>query len=161
MTRRLKLAAMAVLGFVTALALAELIGACSRGDPGSDVEGALAQGSRFEQEQRYHEASSLYGGLLAGTLDDGTRAEVRYRLARVLILGKDLGGALAQLQDLVDEDVARFQLDVGALYLQLGDAYLEKGDRKKAQLAWQYGRGVSPARIVEFNRRLDQLIEKH
>lgn len=119
---------------------------------------AMDLAAEHEREGRLHDATREYATLLDQELSPSDRADVRFRLAKCRIAGGDLNGALETLDELVEEDVKSFQLDLGPLYLELGDKYFEKGDRKKAQLAWQLGRGASPSRIVEFNKRIEQLL---
>jgi tetratricopeptide (TPR) repeat protein len=127
---------------------------CSRAREAAHAE-TLARAAKLEQEGQFHDATRAYGELLATGLPPAERADVQYRLARCRIAGNDLNGALDLLEELTEEDVKNFQLDLGPLYLELGDAYIAKGEKKRAQIAWQRGRGVSPGRMVEFNKRIE------
>lgn len=115
-------------------------------------------GTRLEEEGRHAEAVMAYEQGLDLELTDAQRAEVRYRLANSRIEAGDLNGAYGVLRDLTTEDVARYRIDVGPLYLLLGDRARQAGLRDLARLAYQEGRGVSPARYEEFAIRLDAMI---
>ena len=120
----------------------------------------LEAATKLEREKQYHEAVTLYESLLTNTTDDAMAAEIRFRLARCRIAGNDLNGALDTLMELVEEDVSKYRIDVGEQLLELGDAFFAKGDRKKAQIAWKLGAGASPARMSDFNGRLEKLIDR-
>lgn len=143
--------------FLTAVVATAALAACGESAERKFARG-LERAVEHERAGRLHEATREYDALLGGDLSPSDRADVRFRLARCRIAGGDLNGALETLDDLVGDDVKPFQLDLGPLYLELGDKYFEKGDRKKAQLAWQLGRSVSPSRIVEFNKRIERLL---
>jgi len=139
------------------LATCFTLGGCS--DAASDAFAEkLARASACERDGQLHDATRIYAELLATDLAPNDRVDVRFRLAKCRLAGDDLNGTLDALDELVAEDVKSFQLDLGPLYLELGDKYFEKGDRKKAQLAWQLGRSVSPSRIVDFNKKIEQLL---
>lgn len=130
---------------------------CSRDESTGNT---LELATKLERDKQYHEAVSLYEGLLANTTDEATIAEVRFRLARCRIAGDDLNGALETLMELVEEDVSKYRIDVGEQLLELGDAFFAKNDRRKAQIAWKLGAGASPARMNDFNGRLERLLQK-
>lgn len=120
----------------------------------------LEAATKLERDKQYHEAVTLYESLLTSTTDEAMAAEIRFRLARCRIAGNDLNGALETLMELVEEDVSKYRIDVGEQLLELGDAFFAKGDRKKAQIAWKLGAGASPARMSDFNGRLEKLIDR-
>lgn len=123
------------------------------------VTDALTYGLRMEENLRHGEAVMTYEAALDLQLDDDERAEIRYRLARSKIAGNDLNGALGVLQDLTEEDVARFNLDIGPLYMSLGERAQRAGMYPLARIAFREGGGVSPPRYEEFAHRLEQLTE--
>jgi tetratricopeptide (TPR) repeat protein len=123
-----------------------------------EIATLLDRATKLEQGGQFYDAIQVYKDVAARELAPSQRAHVRFDLARCQIAGNDLNGAIATLEDLTSEDVKETQLDIGELYLSLGDKYFDKGDKKKAQIAWQMGRGVSPARVVTFNKRIEQLI---
>jgi predicted negative regulator of RcsB-dependent stress response len=120
---------------------------------------AIDHGQRMAENLRFGEAVMAYEAALDLPLEADERAEVRYRLARCKIEGNDLNGALGVLQELTEEDVARFQIDVGPLYLMLGERAQRSGMMQLARIAYREGGGVSPPRYEEFARRLEQLTE--
>ncbi len=125
-----------------------------------ELTDALQHGQRMEDDLRYGEAVMTYDAALALDVEDDERAELRYRLARAKIAGNDLNGALGVLQELTEEDVARFDIDVGPLYLSLGERAQRAGMYALARIAFREGGGVSPPRYEEFARRLEQLTEE-
>jgi tetratricopeptide (TPR) repeat protein len=140
---------------LAALCLALAASACG----GEERETIFARGELQERDSQFAAAITSYRAALDLGLTPAMRAEARYRLARSQVRGGDLGGALETLETMIEEDLRGSQLDVGPLFLELGDAWLAAGERRKAQIAWQLGRSVAPARIGDFNRRIERLIE--
>ncbi len=127
-----------------------------RADRYADV---LARGNQMEAEQREGEAAIIYAAALDDPqLGQDHRAELRYRLARAQIAGNDLNGALGTLQELIEDDVKRLNLDLGPLFLDLGDRFAKAGNTALAKNSFMMGRGVSPLRFEEFSRRLERLL---
>ena len=114
------------------------------------VVGALDHGDHLEKNRRWSEAIESYRAALQLELTDPERADVRFRLARSLVEGNDLRGALGVLQDLTAEDVARFNMDIGPLYFRLAEKARVAGDLQLALIANRQGTAVSPARTEQF-----------
>jgi len=125
----------------------------------SDVLEALEHGDRLEKEQRWSEAILSYRATIEFDLTDPERADVRYRLARSLIEGNDLSGALGVLEDLTSEDVARYKIDIGPLYFRLADQARLNGDAALALIANRQGTAVSPARHEQFMGQREEIAD--
>ena len=117
----------------------------------------IEYGSKMEENRRFSEAVLTYQSALELDLADSERAEVRFRLARALIEGNDLNGALGVLRDMASEDVLRFEIDIGPLYMKLGTRAKQNGQEALARIAYREGGGVSPDRYEDFARRLEDL----
>lgn len=120
----------------------------------------IATAAALEAAHDYSAASAAYEQILSDPLADADRASLRYRLAAVQIQSNDLNRALGTLRALVEDDVARFQIDLGPLYLDLGRRFEESGRADLARIAYREGGGVAPARYEDFSRRLESLTER-
>ena len=121
---------------------------------------AVDYGARLEQNLRFGEAAQTYTSALELELTDRERADLRYRLARAKIRGNNPAGALGVLQTLATEDVRRFNLEIGPLYLEAAEKAMAMEDLRLAKIILREGRGVSPHRTEDFQRRLDSMLEE-
>lgn len=124
----------------------------------------LIEGSRLEKEGAFAHAIQVYSQAMDedSGLDLGAaeRAELRYRLANVMIQGNDLQGALGEIQDLIDDDVAKQRIDVTPLLMELGDRAIAADNKPLAKLAYRLGMSVSvtASRATDFAEKQEQFI---
>lgn len=124
------------------------------------INAALTRASELEDEQRFGEAIMVYDAALEQAITPNELANLRYRLARCLILGNNLNRALEVLQDLTDEDVANLRIDITPLYMTLGDRFWEQGNRSLSKVAYRMGDGIAitAPRKTDFAERLQRFI---
>lgn len=130
------------------------------------VQEYMIEGSRLEKEGAYAQAIQVYGQALdteSGLqLEAGERAELRYRLANVMIQGNDLQRALGKIQELIDDDVAEQRIDVTPLLMDLGDRAIAANNSPLAKLAYRLGQSVSvtASRVTDFAEKQEQFIRQ-
>lgn len=123
-------------------------------------ERTMQHANALEAASDFARAAEAYEVARELDLTARERAELRYRLANALIRSGGLQRAMGVLEELSEQDVAEFQIDIGPLYRDLGDRAKESGNLPLATLAYRLGQAVSPNRMEEFGRRREQLLRE-